>query len=154
MEWRLHNVEGLRERAEAGTAVFGTVDSWLIFKLTGEYVTDPSNASRTLLYDLHDGTWNHEALELLGVPARSLPELKPSCGVLGATRPELFDGAGVPVAGVAGDQQAALFGQACLEPGLGKNTYGTGSFVLLNSGGTPPPPAPGLLSTVAWGIGD
>ncbi|HVS29328.1 MAG TPA: glycerol kinase GlpK [Solirubrobacteraceae bacterium] len=153
-EWLLDNVPGLRARAEEGRAALGTVDAWLIFKLTGEHATDPSNASRTLLYDLHDGGWNDAALELLSVPRGALPELRPSCGVIGVTRPELLDGAAVAVAGVAGDQQAALFGHGCVERGLGKNTYGTGSFVLLNSGSSPPPPAPGLLATVAWGIGD
>lgn len=153
IEWLLGNVEGLRERAHEGRAVFGTVDAWLVERLTGERVTDRSNASRTLLYDIHEGRWSDGLLELFGVPERALPEVRPSCGVLGRTRPELLDGAAVPVAGVAGDQQAALFGQACLEPGLGKNTYGTGSFVLVNTGTSAPPAAEGLLSTVAWGIG-
>jgi len=154
MEWLLANVDGLRERAESGRAVFGTIDSWLIFKLTGEHVTDRSNASRTLLYDLAAGRWDPELCDLLGVPERALPRIEPSCGELGTTRPEALHGHAVPVAGVAGDQQAALFGQACLEEGQGKNTYGTGSFVLLNAGATPPPPAPGLLATVAWGVGE
>ena len=153
IEWLLANVEGLRERAEDGRAVFGTIDSWLIFKLTGEHATDPSNASRTMLFDIGAGTWDPELLELLRIPARALPEVRPSCGTLGVTRPEALHGHAVPVAGVAGDQQAALFGQACVDPGLGKNTYGTGSFVLQNAGYHPPPPVPGLLSTVAWGIG-
>jgi glycerol kinase len=154
IEWLLRNVEGLRERAEQGRAVFGTIDSWLIFKLTGEHVTDPSNASRTLLYDLRAGRWDPELCALLSVPERALPEVRPSCGQLGTTRAEALHGHEVPVAGVAGDQQAALFGQACLDAGLGKNTYGTGSFVLLNTGAQPPPPAPGLLATVAWQVGD
>ena len=153
IEWLLSNVEGLRDRARDGRAMFGTVDAWLVYKLTGERATDGSNASRTLLYDIHEGRWSHDLLELFGVPERSLPGVRPSCGVLGRTRPELLDGAAVPVAGVAGDQQAALFGQACLEPGLAKNTYGTGSFVLLNAGASVPPAAAGLLSTVAWSIG-
>ena len=155
IEWLLGNVEGLRERAETGRAAFGTVDSWLIFKLTGEHVTDPSNASRTLLYGLRSGAWDPELCELLGVPERALPEVRASCGTLGTTRAGALPGHDeVPVAGVAGDQQAALFGQACLDRGLGKNTYGTGSFVLLNTGATPPPPAPGLLATVAWRVGE
>jgi glycerol kinase len=154
IEWLLRHVDGLRERAESGRAVFGTIDSWLIFKLTGEHVTDPSNASRTLLYGLGSGDWDDQLLELLNVPKAALPEIRPSSGVFGTTRAELFGGAQIPVAGVAGDQQAALFGQACLEPGLGKNTYGTGSFVLVNTGTQAPPPAPGLLATVAWGIGN
>lgn len=153
IEWLLSNVEGLRERAENGRAAFGTIDSWLIFKLTGEHVTDPSNASRTMLFDIGAGAWDPELLELLGVPVRALPEVRPSCGELGVTKPEALHGHAVPVAGVAGDQQAALFGQACVDPGLGKNTYGTGSFVLQNAGFKRPPPVPGLLGTVAWGIG-
>jgi glycerol kinase len=146
IEWLLRNVDGLEQKAREGRAVFGTIDSWLLFKLTGEHVTDPSNASRTLLYDIREGRWDPELLELFGVPARSLPEVRPSCGEFGT-----FDG--VPVSGVAGDQQAALFGQRCIEPGLGKNTYGTGSFVLINQGTAAPPPTEGLLSTVAWQIG-
>jgi glycerol kinase len=153
IEWLLEYVDGLRERARDGRAVFGTVDSWLIYRLTGEYVTDPSNASRTMLFDISVGDWDPELLELFGVPAHALPEVRASAGVLGITRPEALHGHAVPVAGVAGDQQAALFGQACIDPGMGKNTYGTGSFVLLNAGFTAPAPAPGLLSTVAWGIG-
>jgi glycerol kinase len=153
IEWLLEHVEGLRGRARAGRAVFGTVDAWLVFKLTGEHVTDPSNASRTMLYDLAAGRWDPELLELFGVPARALPEVRASAGELGVTRPAALHGHAAPVAGVAGDQQAALFGQACVDPGMGKNTYGTGSFVLLHAGFTAPAPAPGLLSTVAWGIG-
>jgi glycerol kinase len=153
IEWLLEHVEGLRERAREGRAVFGTVDSWLVFRLTGEHVTDPSNASRTMLYDLAAGRWDPELLELFGVPARALPEVRASAGELGVTRPAALHGHAAPVAGVAGDQQAALFGQACVDPGMGKNTYGTGSFVLLHAGFTAPAPAPGLLSTVAWGIG-
>jgi glycerol kinase len=153
IEWLLGNVPGLRERAEEGRAVFGTIDAWLIFKLTGELATDPSNASRTMLFDIGAGAWDPELLELLGVPARSLPEVRPSSGTLGITRAEALHGHEVPVAGVAGDQQAALFGQGCVELGLGKSTYGTGSFVLQNTGSERPPPTPGLLGTVAWGIG-
>jgi glycerol kinase len=154
IEWLLQNVDGLAQRARDGRALLGTVDAYLIFKLTGEHATDPSNASRTLLYDIHSGAWDDELLELFGVPAAALPRVAPTIGVFGTTRAEAFHGHAVPVAGVAGDQQAALFGQACLDPGLGKNTYGTGSFVLLNAGGEAPPPADGLLTTVAWGIGD
>jgi glycerol kinase len=153
IEWLLREVDGLAERARDGRAVFGTIDSWLIHKLCGEHVTDASNASRTLLMDLAGGRWDAEMLELFGVPERSLPQIRPSCGELGRTRPEAFHGHAVPISGVAGDQQAALFGQRCLEPGLGKNTYGTGSFVLLNQGTSVPEPADGLLSTVAWQIG-
>ena len=155
IEWLLRNVDGLAERARDGRAVFGTVDSWLLFKLTGEHVTEPSNASRTLLFDIAKGDWDPELLELFGgIPERSLPELRPSCGVLGTTRADDFHGFEVPVSGVAGDQQAALFGQRCLEPGLGKNTYGTGSFVLANAGTTVPKAEEGLLATVAWQIGN
>jgi glycerol kinase len=152
IEWLLHNVEGLRDRARDGRAVFGTVDAWLIFKLTGEPATDPSNASRTLLYDIGRRRWSPELCELLGVPERALPEVRASSGTLGTTNADALHGHEVPVAGVAGDQQAALFGQACLEPGLGKNTYGTGSFVLLNAGAEPPAPQPGLLTTIAWSL--
>jgi glycerol kinase len=153
--WLLENVEGLRERAHDGTAVFGTVDSWLIFKLTGEHVTDATNASRTLLYDIVAGRWDPELLDLFGVPAGALPEVRSSAGVLGETRPAALHGHAVPIAGVAGDQQAALFGQACVDPGMAKATFGTGSFVLLHSGFTVPDGStpPGLLTTVASEIG-
>jgi glycerol kinase len=154
IEWLLENVEGLRERARDGRAVFGTVDSWLIFKLCGELVTDPSNASRTMLFDIAGGRWDPELLELFGVPERALPVVGTSSGELGRTRAEALHGHEVPIAGVAGDQQAALFGQACIDPGLGKNTYGTGSFVLQNAGYSAPKPTDGLLSTVAWRIGE
>lgn len=153
IEWLLQNVDGLAQRAEEGRAVFGTIDSWLVFKLTGEHVTDPSNASRTLLYDIDRGCWDEDLCALLGVPPASLPEVRPSIGTFGTTRSGALHGHAVPVAGIAGDQQAALYGQACLDPGMGKNTYGTGSFVLMNAGSVPPPAPPGLLATVAWGIG-
>jgi glycerol kinase len=154
IEWLLREVDGLAERARDGRAVFGTVDSWMLYKLTGEHVTEPSNASRTLLMDISSGAWDPELLELFGgIPERSLPELRPSCGVLGTTRAGDFHGFEVPVSGVAGDQQAALFGQRCLEPGLGKNTYGTGSFVLANAGTSVPKAEEGLLATIAWQIG-
>ena len=151
IEWLLEEVPGLRERARDGRAVFGTVDSWLAFKLTGEHVTDPSNASRTLLYDIAEGTWDPELLALLGdVPERSLPEVRPSVGTFATTLPDALHGHSVPVTGIAGDQSAALYGQACLDPGQGKNTYGTGSFVLQNAGGARPKAPSGLLMTVAW----
>jgi glycerol kinase len=153
IQWLLEHVDGLRERAEGGGALFGTVDSWLLFKLTGRHVTDASNASRTMLYDIAAGRWDEELLELFGVPERALPVVEASAGVLGETRPEALHGHAVPVAGVAGDQQAALFGQACVDPGMGKNTYGTGSFALLNAGFTVPAPPLGLVSTIAWRIG-
>jgi len=150
IEWLLRNVDGLEQRARSGRAVFGTIDSWLTFKLTGEFATEPSNASRTLLYDIRRGAWDEELCELLGVPVRALPEVRPSVGEFGTASLHGFE---APVAGIAGDQQAALYGQACLDPGLGKNTYGTGSFVLLNSGDEAPPTQEGLLTTVAWSIG-
>ncbi|MBA3746688.1 MAG: glycerol kinase GlpK [Solirubrobacterales bacterium] len=157
IEWLLENVDDLRDRAAGGRAVFGTIDSWLVYKLTGEHRTDVTNASRTMLYDINRGDWDDELLALFGdVPRASLPEVLPSIGEFGAVRDgALGDGRdGVPICGIAGDQQAALYGQGCLEPGLGKNTYGTGSFVLMNSGESVPTAPPGLLATVAWGIGD
>jgi glycerol kinase len=145
IEWLLRNVEG------AERAVFGTVDSWLLFKLTGRHVTDYSNASRTLLFDIRRLAWDPELCELLGIDPARLPEPLPSAHVYGTTSE--FGGE-VPVAGIAGDQQAALFGQACHRPGMAKNTYGTGSFVLLNTGVEAPRPPDGLLATVAWGLED
>jgi glycerol kinase len=153
IQWLLEHVDGLRERARDGRALFGTIDAWLIYKLTAAHATDPSNASRTLLFNIHTGRWDPDLLELFGVPERSLPEVRASAGELGRTRPQALHGHTVPLSGLAGDQQAALFGQACTDPGMGKNTYGTGSFVLLNAGFTAPAPQAGLLSTVAWGIG-
>jgi glycerol kinase len=143
IEWLLRNVEG------ADRAVFGTIDSWLLFKLTGRHVTDYSNASRTMLFDIRRLAWDPELCDLLGVDPSRLPEPLPSAHVYGTTRE--FGGE-VPVAGIAGDQQAALFGQACHHAGMAKNTYGTGSFVLLNTGETAPRPPDGLLATVAWGV--
>ncbi|HWT90583.1 MAG TPA: glycerol kinase GlpK [Solirubrobacterales bacterium] len=145
IEWLLRNAEG------AERAVFGTIDSWLLFKLTGRHVTDYTNASRTLLFDIRKLGWDEELCGLLGVDPARLPQPCPSCHVFGTTTE--FGGE-VPVAGVAGDQQAALFGQACHQPGTAKNTYGTGSFVLLNSGAEPPLVAEGLLATVACGRGE
>ena len=152
IQWLLEHVPGLRERAENGSAMFGTIDSWLAFKLTGEHLTDASNASRTMLCDIACGEWDSELLELFGIPLHALPRICASAGRLGETRPDMLHGHSVPLAGIAGDQQAALFGQACLAPGMGKNTYGTGSFVLLNTGPSAPAPATGLLGTVAWDI--
>jgi glycerol kinase len=154
IEWLLAHVDGLRERARAGRAIFGTIDAWLIHRLSGEHITDPTNASRTLLYDISRGQWCPELLELFSeIDPRWLPRVGSSCGELALTRPDQLHGHAVPIAGVAGDQQAALFGQACIDPGMGKNTYGTGSFVLLNAGYQVPGPVPGLLTTVASGIG-
>ena len=155
IEWLLRNVDGLAERAADGRAIFGTIDAWVVFKLTGELATDATNASRTLLCDIRTGAWDPELLDVFGVPMRSLPEIRPSIGEFGRTRAGVLPGFDdVPVSGVAGDQQAALYGQACLDPGQGKNTYGTGSFVLLNAGDEAPPAPEGLLTTVAWAIGD
>jgi glycerol kinase len=145
IEWMLQNVEG------ADRAAFGTVDSWLLHKLTGRHACDYSNASRTMLFDIRRLAWDEEICELLGVDPKQLPEPVPSSQQYGTT-PEF--GGEVPVAGIAGDQQAALFGQACFEPGTAKTTYGTGSFVLLNTGSEAPDPGEGLLATVAWGLGD
>ncbi len=153
MQWLLEHVDGLRERAECGQALLGTVDAWLIFKLTGEHSTDATNASRTLLYDINAGCWDEQLLELFGIPEQALPRVLPSAGFFGETRAASLHGHEVPLCGVAGDQQAALFGHACVDPGMGKNTYGTGSFVLVNAGFTTPEPTPGLLATVACGIG-
>ena len=144
--WLLENVDGLRERVRDGTAVFGTIDSWLIFKLTGEHVTDATNASRTLLYDIAAGRWDPELLDLFDVPVGALAQVRPSAGILGETRPAALHGHAVPIAGVAGDQQAALFGQACVDPGMAKATFGTGSFVLLHSGFTVPDRVPATRS--------
>jgi glycerol kinase len=141
----------IREGGVPRDVAFGTIDSWLVFKLTGLHATDLSNAARTLLFDIRERRWDPELCDLLGVDPGSLPEPRPSAHVYGETGE--FGGS-VPVAGIAGDQQAALYGQACHEPGLGKNTYGTGSFVLQNAGADMPEPAEGLLTTVAWGVGE
>ena len=149
LKWLLDHVPAARERAMRGELAFGTVDSWLIWKLTGgrEHVTDASNASRTLLFDIHRGEWDDELLALLDVPRSVLPTVVSSSGVCG----EWKDGsARVPIAGIVGDQQAALFGQACLEPGLAKNTYGTGCFLLLNTGRVAVASKNNLVTTVAW----
>ena len=151
LEWLLDHVTDARARAERGELAFGTVDSWLIWNLTGggEHVTDVSNASRTMLFDLARLDWDDELLALLNVPRSVLPRVVPSSGVCGETLPELF-GRPLPIAGIAGDQQAATFGQACLTPGMAKNTYGTGCFVLLNIGTTPTPSQHKLVTTVGW----
>ena len=156
IKWMLDNVDGLKERAQNGELALGTMDSWLIWKLTGgrEHVTDYTNASRTLMYNIFDLQWDDELLEMLGgVPRAMLPEVKASSVVYGNTDPEVF-GAEIPVAGVAGDQQAALFGEVAFEKGLTKNTYGTGSFVLMNTGTEPIKSERAMLTTIAWGLGD
>jgi glycerol kinase len=155
VRWILENVEGARARAEKGELAFGTVDTWLVWKLTGgrHHVTDVSNASRTLMYNIREEQWDHELLDLLGVPPSMLPEVRPSSEVYAETAGDMF-GTPVPVAGIAGDQQSALFGQVCTEPGMGKNTYGTGAFMLMNTGDTPVTSENDLLTTVAWKLGD
>ncbi len=155
VRWLLEEVPDLRARAEAGEALFGTVDSWLIYRLTGGRVhaTDYTNASRTLLYNIHDLAWDEEILKLLGVPRPMLPQVHASSGVVGETDPEIF-GARIPIAGIAGDQQAALFGQGCFQTGSAKNTYGTGCFILVNTGEQAMESESGLITTIAWGIGD
>jgi glycerol kinase len=149
LKWLLDNVPGARERANRGDLAFGTVDSWLVWHLTGgtDHVTDASNASRTLLFDLARGDWDDELLALFDVPREVLPRIVESSGVCAYT---MLDGLVVPIAGIAGDQQAALFGQACLAPGLAKNTYGTGCFLLLNTGANVVASRNNLVTTVAW----
>jgi glycerol kinase len=155
LRWILDNVPGARARAERGELAFGTIDTWLAWKLTNGalHVTDPSNASRTMLYDIVKNAWDGELLEWLGVPASVLPEVRASGEVLGRTAPGVFDAA-IPIAGIAGDQQAALFGQQCFERGLAKNTYGTGCFMLMNVGRRPAVSRHRLLGTVAWRVGE
>lgn len=154
VKWILDNVEGARQRAEAGELLFGTIDTWLIWKLSGgnAHVTDYSNASRTLMFNIYDLTWDDELLEILDVPKSMLPEVRPSSEVYGHTVDYHFFGEAVPIAGAAGDQQAALFGQACYEDGMAKNTYGTGCFMLMNTGETAVKSEHGLLTTIAWGV--
>lgn len=155
IRWILENVPGARERAEAGKLRFGTVDSWLVWKLTGgnRHVTDVSNASRTMLFNINTLKWDEELLDLLGVPASMMPEVRSSSEVYGTASSSVF-ASGVPVAGIAGDQQAALFGQMCTEPGSVKNTYGTGCFLLMNTGTKPIISRNNLLTTIAWKIGN
>ncbi len=153
LRWILENVDGARERAERGELCFGTIDSWLIYNLTGRRVhaTDYSNASRTMLFNVNTLRWDGELLRMLDVPESMLPMPLPSSTVFGMTDPELF-GVSIPVAGVAGDQQAALFGQCCFRPGTVKNTYGTGGFLLMNTGESPVWSDNGLITTIAWGL--
>ena len=153
LRWILNNVEGVRARAEAGELCFGTVDTWLIYKLTKgkTFATDYSNASRTLMFNINDLKWDEKLCQQLEVPMSMLPEARPSSGNFGSADPEFFGGQ-IKIAGVAGDQQAALFGQTCFEPGMAKNTYGTGCFMLMNIGEKPIYPNNGLLTTIAWGL--
>jgi glycerol kinase len=152
LRWILDQVPGAREKAARGELLFGTVDSWLIWKLTAGAVhaTDASNASRTLLFDIREGRWSEELCAALDVPLGMLPEVRDSSGDFGSTDPALLDGHSLPIRGVAGDQQSALFGQGCLEPGQAKNTYGTGCFLLMQTGSEPVRSQAGLLTTVAW----
>jgi len=149
LKWLLDNVDGARARAERGELAFGTIDSWLVWQLTrgSVHCTDPSNASRTLLFDIHAGAWDDELLAILGVPRSLLPSVVPSSGVCGHAT---VDGVQIPIAGIAGDQQAALFGQAALAPGTAKNTYGTGCFLLLNTGNRAVASRNNLVTTIAW----
>ncbi len=153
VKWILDNVEGAREKAENGELLFGTIDTWLIWKLSGgkAHVTDYSNASRTLMYNIYEQKWDDELLDILTVPKSMLPEVKPSSEVYANTTPYHFFGFEVPIAGAAGDQQAALFGQTCFEKGEAKNTYGTGCFMLMNTGEEAVKSDHGLLTTIAWG---
>lgn len=155
IKWILDNVPGARKRAEMGKLRFGNVDSWLVWRLTrGEvHVTDVTNASRTMLFNIHDLKWDEELMELLDIPMSMMPEVKSSSEVYGHTKTTIFAHE-VPISGIAGDQQAALFGQMCIEPGSIKNTYGTGCFVMLNTGNKPVMSKNNLLTTIAWKIGD
>lgn len=154
VKWILDNVEGARKRAENGELLFGNIDTWLLWKLTGGKVhaTDYSNASRTLMYNINKLKWDDEILAELGVPAVMLPQVLPSSYEYGETDPTVFMGSAIPIAGIAGDQQAALFGQVCHQPGMAKNTYGTGCFMLMNTGDKVYRSSNGLLTTIAWGI--
>lgn len=153
IRWILENVPGAREKAEEGRLLFGTVDTWLMWKLSGGriHATDYSNASRTMLYNIRTLAWDEDILKLLDIPACMLPEVKPSSGIFGCSDPQIL-GAPIPIAGAAGDQQAALFGQTCFRPGDVKNTYGTGCFMLMNTGDKPVFSKNGLVTTIAWGI--
>jgi glycerol kinase len=154
VKWILDHVPGAREQAERGELLFGTIDSWIVWNLSGgrAHVTDYTNASRTLLYNIYDLQWDEELLRLMTVPRAMLPEVKMSSEVYAMTEASLFFGERVPIAGIAGDQQAALFGQACFSAGMAKNTYGTGCFMLMNTGKRAVPSNHGLLTTIAWGI--
>lgn len=157
LAWMLDDTAGARARANAGELRFGTMDTWLVWQLTAgtTYVSDATNASRTLLYDIHRGSWDEELCDLVGsIPVSILPEVRSSSEVFGKTKGLAALPDGIPIAGIAGDQQAALFGQACFEPGMAKCTYGTGAFALVNTGPEPVPSQNGLVSTIAWRLGD
>jgi glycerol kinase len=154
IRWILDTLPGVRRQAEAGDLLFGTIDTWLLWKLTGGKVhaTDYSNASRTMLYNIKELRWDDKIRKELDIPAALLPEVRESSGLFGYTAPEIFDGPRIPITGIAGDQQAALFGQTCFEPGMAKNTYGTGCFLVMNTGERMISSANGLLTTLAWGL--
>ncbi len=154
VKWILDNTEGARKKAEDGQLMFGTIDTWLVYKLSGgtTHITDYSNASRTLMYNIYDLKWDDELLGILDVPDSMLPEVRQSSEIYAKTDSNVFFGHEVPIAGIAGDQQAALFGQACFEKGMAKNTYGTGGFVLMNTGDEAVASKHGLLTTLAWGV--
>jgi len=154
VKWILDHVEGSRERAKNGELLFGTIDTWLVWKLSGgaAHVSDYSNASRTLMYNIYDLKWDDELLDMLDVPKIMLPRVLPSSYLYAKTAPYHFFGREVPISGIAGDQQAALFGQACFLPGMAKNTYGTGCFLLMNTGEKPVASQNGLITTIAWGL--
>ncbi|MEX2016280.1 MAG: glycerol kinase GlpK, partial [Candidatus Hydrogenedentales bacterium] len=154
IKYLLDKYKGLRKRAERGEVLAGTIDTWLLYNLTGGevFATDYSNASRTLVYNIHKLDWDDDLLEILDIPRAMLPEVRDSSGVFGVTDPKLF-GSAIPVAGIAGDQQAATFGQACFKPGMVKNTYGTGCFILMNTGDKAVASRNGLLTTIGWGMG-
>lgn len=153
LKWILDNIPGAREKAQTGDLLFGTIDSWLIWKLTGGkvHVTDYSNASRTMMFNIHSLEWDDEIIDMLGIPKAMLPKPMPSSCIYGQTDKELFGGS-IPISGAAGDQQCALFGQTCFKPGQAKNTYGTGGFLLMNTGEEPIESKNGLVTTIAWGI--
>ncbi len=154
IKWILDNVENAREKADSGQILFGTIDSWIIWKLSNgkRHASDYSNASRTMLYNIYDLEWDEELLEILSIPKSMLPEVVNSSEIITYTDPSISFGHKIPIAGVAGDQQAALFGQACFEEGIAKNTYGTGCFMLMNTGKNPIKSDSGLLTTIAWGV--
>jgi glycerol kinase len=154
LQWLLENIPNARARAERGELAFGTIDSWLVFNLTGgkRHVTDPSNAARTMLFNIREGVWDDDLLRIFEVPPQVLPEVVASSGICGRTEPELF-GTAIPIAGIAGDQQAATFGQSCHRTGMAKNTYGTGCFILLNTGDVPVQSKNRLLTTIGWRLG-
>lgn len=154
IKWILDNVDGAKEKAENGDLMFGTIDSWLVYRLSGgqAHVTDYSNASRTMLYNIFDLKWDEDILRELDIPKNMLPEVKPSSYVYAHTAPYHFYNLEVPIAGIAGDQQAALFGQTCFDKGMAKNTYGTGCFLLMNTGDKPIRSEHGLVTTIAWGL--